>query len=186
MLAAENRLLREPREELLAFALEHCPVDPTFGPFVRWARERGLPVTLVSDGYAFYIAPLLERAGLGDVEVITNVQLFDDRGRPDALAYPNANADGCTGCGTCKMQAVQRARETRGPVVFIGEGVTDRYAALYADVVFAKDELPAVCLEAGVEYREWTDFDDVVRSLETGEPFPGPLSPVRCPGWTLN
>jgi hypothetical protein len=34
------------------------------------------------------------------------------------------------------MQAVQRF-QGRGPVAFVGEGQTDRYAALYADVTFA-------------------------------------------------
>ena len=36
------------------------------------------------------------------------------------------------------------------PVAFVGEGVSDRFAANYADVVFAKDALVAICEADGV------------------------------------
>jgi 2-hydroxy-3-keto-5-methylthiopentenyl-1-phosphate phosphatase len=82
------------------------------------------------------------------------------------------------------MQAVLRYREAHGAVAFIGEGQTDRYGALYADLVFAKDALPAWCERDGVPFTPWTDFDDVRRALEGDVVVPGPVAPVTCPGWT--
>ena len=96
----------------------------------------------MSDGFAFYIEPMMRAAGLGHVTVISNEQAWRDD-RPDGLRFVNAHPV-CVGCGTCKMQAVLRYRE-RGPVAFVGEGQTDRYGALYADVTFAKLELVAFC-----------------------------------------
>ncbi len=83
------------------------------------------------------------------------------------------------------MQAVQRWQVERGPVAFVGEGQTDRYGALYADLVFAKDALPAYCRADGVPFVEWNDFDDVRATIEAASELPGPVAPIQCPGWTL-
>jgi 2-hydroxy-3-keto-5-methylthiopentenyl-1-phosphate phosphatase len=159
--------------ELVAYALEHCPIDPTFPPFVRWARDRGVDVTIVSDGLGLYVRPLLEKAGVSGVPVITN----DWNG--GQLAFPNGHPE-CDWCGTCKMLAVQRAP---GPVAFVGEGLSDRYGALYADLVFAKDDLVAPAQADGVPFLPYVDFDDVRRAIEEATTLPGPVDPSRCPGW---
>lgn len=177
----QSAMLSGSREEMLAYALEHAELDPTFPPFVAWAEERGLPLALVSDGFAFYIGPILEAAGLGHLEVVTNELVFDGRG-PE-LRHPNGHPE-CVGCGTCKMLAVRRFQASHGPVAFVGEGQSDRYGALYADVVFAKLGLVKICEADGVPYRPWETFDDVRADLEALEALPGPVAPVACPGWT--
>jgi len=82
------------------------------------------------------------------------------------------------------MNAVLRYRERHGPVAFVGDGQSDRYGALYADVTYAKGELVDHCVCDGVPFVGWNDFDDVRRSLETTDTLPGPIAPVVCPGWT--
>jgi 2-hydroxy-3-keto-5-methylthiopentenyl-1-phosphate phosphatase len=101
-------MLRGAREEMLAFTLEHAELAPTFAPFAEWAEERGLPLELASDGFAFYIQPILERAGLGRLEIVTNALVASDGGW--MLLHPNSHPD-CLGCGTCKMLAAQQPRE---------------------------------------------------------------------------
>jgi 2-hydroxy-3-keto-5-methylthiopentenyl-1-phosphate phosphatase len=177
-------MLRADRETMLAFALEHCPMDPTFAPFVAWCREQDVPVTLVSDGFGFYIEPLLAAGGIEGVGIITNEQAWGPDDRPSGMRFVSGHPE-CIGCGTCKMQAVLDARRTRGLVAFAGEGQTDRYGALYADVTFAKLELVAHCERDGVPYVPWNGFDDIRAWLESDAPLPGPVAPVRCPGWTL-
>lgn len=184
LLTEENAMLESTREEMLAFVMEHCPMDPTFAPFAGWLREREIPLTVVSDGSAFHIEPMLAAAGLTDIPVITNEFVFGPDERFAALAFPNAHPE-CVGCGTCKMLAVTNAQAAAGRVAFIGDGVSDRFAALYADVVFAKRELPALCETAGVPYLPWTNFDDVRTSLESGELLAEAPAPILCPGWTL-
>jgi len=177
----QSSILTGTRDEMLALAIERCPLDPTFVPFVEWAEGRGLPVTIVSDGFAFYVRPILEAEGLGRLEVVTNELVFDGASPPQ-LRHPNAHPE-CVGCGTCKMLAVLRARERHGAVAFVGEGQSDRYGALYSDVVFAKDALVSICEADGVPFLHWKSFDDVRRALETMEELPGPVEPNRCPGW---
>jgi len=173
-------MLRASREELLAYALEHAQLDPTFPPFVAWADDHGLPLVLVSDGFGSYIRPILEAAELGHLEVVTNELAFE--GGPPRLRHPNGHPE-CGGCGTCKMLAVQRFQASHGPVAFVGEGQSDRYGALYADVAFAKLALVEICERDGVPYRPWATFDDIRTELETLDRLPGPVAPIRCPGW---
>ena len=181
VIRGQAAMLTASDDELVAFATTHCAVDPTFAPFVRWLRERDVETTIVSDGFGFYIPPMLAAAGLApdDVAIVTNTWSADDG---DRIRFENGHPE-CVGCGTCKMRAVLDAR-ARGPVAFVGEGMSDRYAALYADVVFAKDVLIRYCEQDGVPYLGWNDFDDVRMSLESRGELPGPVSPVRCPGWT--
>jgi 2-hydroxy-3-keto-5-methylthiopentenyl-1-phosphate phosphatase len=173
-------MLRGSLEEMLAFALKRAELAPSFPPFVAWASSNGLPLTLASDGFAFYIRPILERAGLGRLEVVTN-ELVQADGRW-ALHHPNGHPE-CIGCGTCKMLAATRLRERHGPIAFVGEGQSDRYGALYSNVVFAKDALVEICEQDGVSYRPWHTFDDVRATLETADTLPTPVGPERCPGW---
>ena len=174
-------MLRGSREEMLAFALDHAELAPTFAPFVAWAEEQERPLVLASDGFAFYIRPILERTGLGHLEVVTN-ELVDAEGGW-TLRHPNGHPE-CIGCGTCKMLAAQRLRERHGPVAFVGEGQSDRYGALYSDIVFAKDALVEICEQDGVTFLPWETFDDVRNALETLGSLPGPVEPERCLGWT--
>ena len=158
-------MLNTDRDALLAHAFAHCPMDPTFAPFCAWLASEDVPVAIVSDGFGFYIGPFLEREGLGHLPVITNRQRWSADGRPDGIDFVSGHPV-CVGCGTCKMRAVQDHQGTHGAVAFIGEGQTDRYGALYADLVFAKDALPAYCEEDGVPFVGWDSFDDVRRALE--------------------
>jgi 2-hydroxy-3-keto-5-methylthiopentenyl-1-phosphate phosphatase len=176
-------MLRGARDEMLAFALDHAELAPTFVPFVEWAEERRLPLELASDGFAFYIRPILERAGLGRLEVVTNELEASDGGW--MLFHPNGHPD-CVGCGTCKMLAAQQLRERHGLIAFVGEGQSDRYGALYSDLVFAKDALVEICEQDGVPYRPWETFDDVRAALEAADAIPGPVGPERCPGWRIS
>jgi 2-hydroxy-3-keto-5-methylthiopentenyl-1-phosphate phosphatase len=167
---------------MLAFALSNFTIEPTFRPFVAWAREVGMDVTVASDGFGFYVDPMLRKAGVEGVIVLTNRFAMD--GGTARIEFPHAHSE-CVGCGTCKMRAVERHRERFGPVAFVGEGHSDRYGALYSDVVFAKKHLVDICRTDGVAFLPWETFDDVRAGLEGLADLPGPVAPARCPGWLV-
>jgi 2-hydroxy-3-keto-5-methylthiopentenyl-1-phosphate phosphatase len=81
------------------------------------------------------------------------------------------------------MLAAVRLRERHGPVAFVGDGTSDRYGALYSDLVFAKPRLATICLGDGVPFLPWQTFSDVRAALESVGGVPGPVAPPTCPGW---
>ena len=134
------------------------PHDPGFAPFVRRARAAGIPVEIVSDGFGFFIEPALQRLGLGDLPVSTARTTF--RGRRATIEFPFGHPT-CLVCGTCKRERILTHRSEGRMVVFIGDGESDRYAAGYADVVFAKRSLVKICVEAGWPFIRWTEFREI-------------------------
>jgi 2,3-diketo-5-methylthio-1-phosphopentane phosphatase len=139
------------------------PHDPGFVPFVRRAQAAGIPVEIVSDGFGFFIEPALEALGVGELPVITARTTFS--GRHAAIAFPNGHPS-CFVCGTCKRNRVLAHQAAGRAVVFIGDGESDRYAAGYSDVVWAKRALVRICIEAGWPYQRWTEFRETDAWLE--------------------
>jgi len=73
----------------------------------------------------------------------------------------------------------------RGPVAFVGDGVSDRYAAVYADLVLAKDTLASYCTTYGLPFHGWETFGDVRAARGERRPHVAHGDPAACPGWTL-
>jgi 2,3-diketo-5-methylthio-1-phosphopentane phosphatase len=171
------------KDEALEWALANHAIDPTFVPFTRWAERAGLEVIVVSDGLGIHIEPMLRAAGIDGLRIVTNMVLLE-AGRPAGFDFP-AGHPICRQCGTCKMLAVTTVRESRGPVAFVGDGHSDRYGALYSDLVFAKGILVELCRADGIEFVPWSTFDDVRERVEGLRPddLPGPVQPTQCPGW---
>ena len=135
------------------------PHDPGFAKLVRRAQVEGVPVEVVSDGFGFFIEPALQSLGVQGVPVITASTTFGADGRP-RIDFPNGHPR-CFVCGTCKRNRVLAHQAAGRAVVFVGDGASDRYAAGYSDVVFAKHQLIALCLENGWPFRRWTEFAEV-------------------------
>jgi len=185
LMEREVAMISVPVDDLLATAAKQ-PHDDGFVPFVRRARAAGIPVEIVSDGFGFFIAPALRALGVGDLPIVTAVTTF--AGTSAAIAFPNGNP-ACFVCGTCKRDRVLAHRAAGRAVVFIGDGESDRYAAGYSDVVWAKRALIRICIEAGWPFNRWTEFREIdawladVLAVWQGDPstLPGPTEhPFFC------
>jgi 2,3-diketo-5-methylthio-1-phosphopentane phosphatase len=157
----EVGLIRADPAELRALAAAQ-PHDSGFAPFVARARAAGALVEVVSDGFGFFIEPALAALGVADVPIVTAETTFEG-GRP-AIRFPNGHPD-CHVCGTCKRARVLAHQRAGRAVVFVGDGESDRYAAGYADAVFAKQGLVRICLAADWPFRRWTEFGEIERWL---------------------
>ena len=51
------------------------------------------------------------------------------------------------------------------PCIFVGDGLSDRYAAAKADIVFAKDSLAAHCRKQAIGYVPFNELDEVAAFL---------------------
>lgn len=157
LMELEMALIDVPASALLATAAAQ-PHDEGFVPFVRRAQAAGIPIEIVSDGFGFFIEPALEALGVGELPVVTARTTF--AGRRASIAFPNGHPT-CLVCGTCKRNRVLAHQAAGRAVVFIGDGESDRYAAGYSDVVWAKRSLVRICEEAGWAFRRWTAFGEI-------------------------
>ncbi len=162
LMSFEMALVDVPAADLLATAAAQ-PHDAGFVPFVRRAQAANVPIEIVSDGFGFFIRPALEALGVGELPVVTALTTFE--GRRATIAFPNGHPT-CLVCGTCKRNRVLAHQAAGRAVVFIGDGESDRYAAGYADVVWAKRSLVRICIEAGWSFARWTEFREIDAWLE--------------------
>jgi 2-hydroxy-3-keto-5-methylthiopentenyl-1-phosphate phosphatase len=120
------------------------------------------PIVL-SSGFHELIEPVLAREGVSLAVRANRVEPRADgwrvRFRDDAA---------CSVCG----EACKRGSLPPGPVVYVGDGYSDRCAALQADRVFARDGLARYLDRRGVPYEAFLDLRDVATALDKG--FGGP------------
>jgi len=117
--------------------------------------ERSNPVIL-SSGFHELIEPILEREG---VELEVRANRLD--ARPDGWRPLWRDEAVCATCGEpCKRGAVLGE-----PYAFVGDGYSDRCAALAADRIFARDGLARYLDAHGVAYEPFDTLDDVAARL---------------------
>jgi 2-hydroxy-3-keto-5-methylthiopentenyl-1-phosphate phosphatase len=151
-LAAEIATLRVTAEEAAAWAVANVELRSGFHELV----DRYRPV-IVSSGLPQLIGPVLEREGV-DVEVRSN----DAEPSPDGWRLILRNEALCPVCGdNCKRSSLPDGR----PLVFVGDGWSDRCASLAADRVFARTGLAAYLDEQGVAYEPYESLFDVAAAL---------------------
>jgi len=161
-------LVDAPREELHA-VIDSITIDPHFSAFCRFTGRRRMPLYIVSDGFDYIIHRVLKRVGVAGT-FRSGSHLFASalrvEGRRLLPSFPHS-AEPCEhGCATCKAAIIRRYREDRQPIVFVGDGMSDRFAVEVADVVFAKRQLLAHCRESGIPCHPFETFRDVQEALE--------------------
>lgn len=161
-------LVDAPVEELHA-AIDSVALDSDFTAFCKFARKKRLPLYILSDGFDYVIRRILKHAGV-DRHFKSGTNLFASalkvEGRRLVPSFPHLPAPCAHGCATCKSALISRLRERRRPVVFVGDGMSDRFAVELADVVFAKRHLLAYCRENGIACHPFETFSDVQLTLE--------------------
>ena len=152
VMEAEMATIRAPVEEVGGWLVEHARLRPGFAELVaRW------PSLVVSSGFHELIEPLLAREGV-EVPVRANRVVGGEDGwrvvwRDEAL---------CDECGdSCK-----RGSLPDGEIVYVGDGYSDRCAALAADRVFARDGLAEYLHARGVPFEPFGDFRGLARALD--------------------
>ena len=153
--------VRRPLEEVVEWTLEHVRVRRGFGELVELALARGWGFKVVSSGFHELIGPVLESEG---VDVDLHANRVD--ARPDGWRVVWNYGDDCGSCGESCKRALAAELAGEGELVYVGDGYSDRCAALLADRVFARRALAAYLEERGVPFDRFDDFHDVIRGLD--------------------
>lgn len=157
-------LTRVPRETLVQFVEEHFHVDPTFPSFVELCRNANIAVTVLSDGFDFYIDIMFRKFNV-DVPYLANkLQVVDCSLHTD---FPYRSSD-CGACGNCKLDYATTVKANGNRIIYIGDGHSDKCVSSLADVVFAKDVLAEHCLRQGTPFHPFETFTDIMAVCQGG------------------
>jgi 2,3-diketo-5-methylthio-1-phosphopentane phosphatase len=157
----EFEAIRGDHDEIVGEAVEAARVRPGFAEFATSAEERGDRVVVVSSGFEQVIRPVLAAHGLDGLEVVAHRVQFT----PEQTTVEFRHGDPCPTCGQeCKRSVVDTLRNGR-PVAYVGDGYSDRCAALVADRRFARRGLARYLDGEGVGYVSFDDFYDVEAGL---------------------
>src|SRR5207247_2297872 len=134
----------------------------------RHARDRTPVVNLANTAVFLDFDGTISEADVG-------VHLLDRLGDPDWRQVEDLYFSGaignldrccpCSTCGTCKQAPIKDAQRRGRQALFVGDGASDRKAALLADVLFAKGELADWCEEVDVAYTRFERLRDVGLAL---------------------
>ncbi len=147
-------LLPGDRDLLTATAAE-VTIDPGVHRLVAELRAAGAEITIVSDGFGFYVH---EAVGDLGIPIVTNAVDWTT----GTLEFPHEDrCCACSSCGTCKQAPIKDARHRDRTTVLVGDGTSDRKAAALADIVYAKDGLARWCAQFAVPFTPFADLDAV-------------------------
>ncbi len=162
VLRREFAPVRASLGEVVEWVHANASIRPGFRELVELARERGWRLVVVSSGFRQLIEPVLERAGIEGLELVSN-QVDPD---PEGWRITFFDESRCEICGEpCKRTTV-RSVVDGGEVVYVGDGYSDRCAAEDADLVFARRGLAAYLTERGVPFEPFDDFFQIASRLE--------------------
>ena len=165
-LEAEMASVRASPQELKRLLISRIEVEPTFPPFVRQMQRRGIPLVCLSGGFDLCVQTVLENAGLWPLPFLAN-RLVPLNGTGTVkwhveFPYPSVS---CSACGFCKGDSIETWNKQGYTTVFVGNGVTDRCAAMTASLTFAKDELARWSHSQKIEAIPYRDFRDIEKEL---------------------
>ena len=148
-----------PLDEVVAWVLERARVRAGFREFVEQAQAAGWVVHVVSSGFHELIEPVLDREGVAVLLHANRVDAMPQGWQID-WRYP----DDCDYCG----ESCKRALLPEGYVVYVGDGYSDRCAALASDRVFATSGLACYLAERGTAFEPFSDFRALSAALLKG------------------
>ncbi|MBV8855797.1 MAG: MtnX-like HAD-IB family phosphatase [Acidobacteria bacterium] len=150
--------------------LDSIEVDEGFASLLDTCAAGGIPVHIVSDGFDYCIRRIISRPRLGLGSRLEGVRVFASRLEPDGRRwradFPHPRESCVHGCATCKPSVMAMLEREGRTSVFAGDGLSDRYAAAAADLVFAKGALAAHCRERGVWHVAYEGLAEVAAYLD--------------------
>jgi len=164
-LAGQLALVRASEIEIDAL-LDEVAIDRGFVPLLSACDAAGVRSHIVSDGFDYCIGRILRQVPPSHQELLAAVSVHASHLEPVAggrwkTAFRHMDSECEHGCATCKPAVMAALNSAGAPSIFVGDGLSDRYAAGVADVVFAKDKLATYCAEQGIAFHRYDTLADV-------------------------
>ncbi|MFA7288862.1 MAG: MtnX-like HAD-IB family phosphatase [Melioribacteraceae bacterium] len=142
--------------------LDTIEVDETFFSFVKYFRDAGSDINILSDGLDYYISHIVKKSFTEEVPIYSNkLEFIDNKMIPQ---FPYGDEE-CKFCANCKRNHILNLSGDEDFTVYIGDGYSDTCPAQFCDFIFAKNSLLKYCEINRITYFPYNDFDDVSKKL---------------------
>jgi 2,3-diketo-5-methylthio-1-phosphopentane phosphatase len=165
----QMRLVRATKDQVDAL-LDSIEVDEGFVRLLEACAAYGVELHIISDGFDYCIDRILARPSLNLAAHLDGVRILSSHMEPAAdrwqIDFPSFRQSCAHGCATCKPAMMSLLNHGGSPTIFVGDGLSDKYAAASADLVFAKDNLAAYCRAREIAHVQYHDLTEVAAQLD--------------------
>ncbi|GMM45333.1 putative phosphoric monoester hydrolase [Pichia kluyveri] len=159
--------------DCINYLKNHIKLDPGFKPTVEYCYQNNIPVIIVSSGMSLVIKELLQLLLPDDnlrnyIQIIANDVKINDNDGTWEIKYRDD-----TSFGHDKNQSIiniiNNWNDSRRPLIYSGDGVSDISAARSCDILLAKKgcDLISICQRDNVKYREFKDFNEILEIIKS-------------------
>jgi len=156
-------MIKADKQTLLDLVLNsgQVTIRPGFPELRSYCSQNDLELVIVSNGQDFYIDAILSKLGINDIQVFAATSSFG----PEGVEVRYIGPDGSEIEESFK-ETYTRLFLSRGyRVIYVGNGISDIYAARHSHHVFATGDLLTRCRETKLDCTPFNDLNDVARSL---------------------
>lgn len=168
-LQAQMALVRATRKQIDAL-LDEIGIDEDLVALLEMCATHDIAAHIVSDGFDYCIRRILSGASKRVAALLRGGRVcaghLESRGHLWRTEFPFFHQTCGHGCATCKPAVMRLLNKTNAPAIFVGDGLSDRYAAESAELVFAKDGLASYCTEHSIEHIQYQNLGDVAAHLD--------------------
>lgn len=147
-------------------ALGKVEVDESLIPVIELIEELNGEFIILSAGFDYYINHVLKLKELTDIKLLTNKG--DYKNNTFIMEPDKASEFYSPVYGIDKGKVARHYKTLAKKLYFVGDSEPDYYAAIEADVIFAKTELANILDSKGIEYYPYESFEDILQLMKQG------------------
>jgi 2-hydroxy-3-keto-5-methylthiopentenyl-1-phosphate phosphatase len=156
-------MVKADRETLVKHALEQVRIRYAFPQFLAYCEHSGIKLVIVSNGLDFYIEAIMRALGAPQIEFVAARTKFT----PQGLDVQYIGPDGKTRLEEDFKGAYTTSFLDQGyRVMYAGNGTSDLLPAKRTSHIFATGSLEKHCKRLNIEHTPFTDFKQVMDTLE--------------------
>ncbi len=143
--------------------LDSIEIQDGFIEFYTKTKTCGLKLTILSDGFDYFINYVLKKLNISDINFYSNkLNIFEENNYLKfELSFPNEEKRCDLSLGTCKCAKIQKNEK----FIYAGDGLSDRCIASKSKLLFAKNSLKKHCLKNKINFVEFDNFFDILSYL---------------------
>ena len=168
-LTAQMSLVRATKDQVDAL-LDSIEIDQGLMTLLDVCGRHDIEAHVISDGFDYCINRILTRPSLNLKNYLRGARIFsshlENRAGRWLVDFPSFHQSCAHGCATCKPAIMSLLNPNAAPTIFVGDGLSDRYAVDAADLVFAKGKLAAYCIGQRISYQPFDNLATVAAGID--------------------